>query len=81
MINVSSTSRTFLDVAINGVVFKNVASYQQQVTGSAQENTAFSIAYTTPNTGVVEFFHPTLTATVYAASGDVELDSKPTWAY
>jgi hypothetical protein len=79
----STATRTNLSTTINGVTFKNVANYLQAVTvnsapGSAQN--AYQ-GFTLPNTSTVEIYHSSFSTGGYGVSGDVELESKPTWAY
>ena len=72
----SSATRTFIVITINGVTFK--AGDIQPCAGIT--STAVT-CYATNATGTVEFAFTSTTTTTTRASGDVELDSKPTWAY
>jgi len=75
---VTATSTTGLTVTINGVTFKNVSNYFQSVSNFPGGN--YGRGNVTPNTGQINLSSD-LSTTTWAASGDVELDSKPTWAY
>lgn len=79
-VTVSSTSRTSLSLAVNGLV--SHATIDQAF--SAVANTAAAVtngSNTTNNTGRFTMNHQTATATNYGFSGDIALASKPTWAY
>lgn len=75
---VTATSTTQLTVTINGVTFKNVSNYFQSVSNFPGGN--YGRGNVNPNTGQITLYSD-LTATAWAVSGDVELESKPTWAY
>lgn len=90
--NVSFTSSTTtsipggqFNITFNGVTYKNVANFNQSV--NAWTNAITNIvnySYATPNTSniLVHFgTYNNFNQTDYECSGDVELDSKPTWAY
>jgi len=76
---VASASRSGAQFTFTGVVFKNTSNFFQPVTGLAG-TPAVANAYTTPNTGIIEILHASATTTNYGVSGDVELESKPSWA-
>jgi hypothetical protein len=75
---VTATSTTGLTITVNGVIFKNVANFFQAVTNYPGGNYGRGLA--TPNTGQITLSSD-LSTTAYSATGDVELESKPTWAY
>lgn len=78
----SSTSRAAFAIAIAGVTFKNTAShFQSIIAGGGGPTNYLSYAYVEPGTGNMGLEHATATLTGYRFSGDVELESKPTWAY
>lgn len=78
---VPSGSRTGLTITISGVTFKNIANYSQPIAGVVSAITARSTqSYVVANSGNMVIEHDTDTTTAYYASGDVELESKPTWA-
>ncbi len=64
-------------LTITGVVFKNVANYFQTVTAFGD---AAAFGYVIPNTATVACQNVSGTTTAWRLSGDVELDSKPSWA-
>jgi hypothetical protein len=76
----ASAVRTSAGVTLSGVTFKNTSTYFEAVTAYAY-STASLAAYTAPNTGSLTIEHASATTDKYTFSGDVELDSKPTWAY
>lgn len=77
----TSASRTLYTISISGVVFKNITNFFQTVSamaGGASNIPSSGICLI--NTGNIQFDHSTFTTNYYAASFDVELESKPTWA-
>lgn len=68
-----------LTMSISGVTFKNTSNYRQAVSLATGSANGSEYAYTTPNTGDITAFAEGVVS-VYSVSGDVELDSKPTWA-
>jgi hypothetical protein len=76
---VSTASRTSLTMTISGVVFKNSTASPQYVSCSNQASPVTS-SETVINTGNVFVFHNTANTAKYLFYGDVELESKPTWA-
>ena len=78
---VSSSTRTTYSVQISGITTKNVSSYFQAITGDALSSSAtHSSSSMSANGNTCSVTHASATTTTYAFSGDVELDSKPTWA-
>lgn len=67
---------------ISGVVFKNVSNFFQSISGGYPTNiVALRLAQVFPNSGTVYLESTTAAAqALHITSGDVELDSKPTWA-
>lgn len=67
---------------INGITTKNVTSWEQVVAMSqlGGASTPMSIAGFTPNSNTLTLA-VTTTSTLWGVSGDIELESKPTWAY
>lgn len=68
-------------ISISGVTFKNVSGWYQPIScvnsgGTSAPTTGFVSA----NSGDMTLAHPSGSITVYGASGDVELESKPSWA-
>lgn len=84
-VNLSFTtaSVSLVQININGVTFKNVTDYEQSVSASNNGTVSgFRRALVEPNTDnmIVEWIS-TDNKSAVAFSFDVELDSKPTWAY
>jgi hypothetical protein len=78
----SSTSRTGYSVALAGVTFKNISgNYQAISAGGGGSTNYLSYGYVEPNNNLIGLEHASGTLTGYRFSGDVELNSKPTWAY
>ena len=75
----SMTLSTVGTIAIAGVTFKNVSNYFQAVAACPTNGAAFGSGSVSPNTNTITFTLSGNTAAIYI-SGDVELDSKPTWA-
>ena len=78
----SSTSRISVQFAVFGVVSKNV-SYQA-IIATTTAASQLTTGYATPGTGtimVADHNGAAVTSTFYSFSGDIELESKPTWAY
>lgn len=66
-------------LTVSGVTFKNVSSWEQA--GSGFTSGALSVGvYCGPNNSTVGIGHASATTDYYSVSGDVELESKPTWA-
>jgi hypothetical protein len=77
---VASGSRVISEVAISGVTFKNIALYSQALSATANGGTIAYVAYAAPGGGTIFVEHSTATTSIYVVSGDVELESRPTWA-
>jgi hypothetical protein len=75
----SSATRTVFVVSIFGVTFKNTAGFFQDVSGQTSGSIANN-SYANPGAATIRMDHASATTTAYIWSGDVELDSKPTWA-
>ena len=80
----TSASVASIAVTLSGVTFKNVNNYVQPVTAmpGGSSSVAVSLAYASPNAGTITI-QTTTSVSINGVhfSGDVELDSKPTWAY
>ncbi len=78
----SSAARTALYLNVNGVTSKNTSSFSQTVgancftTGGYVASALWDI-----NASTVGMAHASVTTTEYGFFGDIELESKPTWAY
>ena len=78
---VASGSRNGATITISNCIFKNATNYYQAISGvHSSGSTSSCTGFASSNTGDIVLSHPTTTTTVYGASGDVELESKPTWA-
>lgn len=76
----SSTLRTGATFGINGVTFQSTVD--QEVSGGVETAAALiNSSNTTNNTSNVTISHASAAATAYLIAGDVELASKPTWAF
>lgn len=77
---VASGSRTTNAVTISGVTFKTGAN-RIAVAGGTHTTTAYiSGVFPTGGGGVITFAHASANTSIYQASGDVEIDAKPSWA-
>lgn len=78
-----SGTTTGVNLSVAGVTFKNVPGTDGQAltftTGSATVATYYGIAV--DNAGTMDFTWASQAATEILISGDVRLESKPTWAY
>lgn len=79
----SSATRTNYVATINGVAAKNITSYHQSVSVNSSGGTALNAyqGWILQNTGTLNVYHASFTTEGYTVSGDIELESKPTWAY
>jgi hypothetical protein len=75
---VACTSTTNLTANVSGILAKNVSNYLQALSGFPGGN--YGRAYISPNTNTITMTSD-LATTSMGASGDIELESKPTWAY
>lgn len=76
----TSATVSTISCSINGITFKNIAEFYQSV--SAFVNGTLQQSYVNPNTSNVTIIQTSTASAIYfSASGDVELNSKPTWAY
>jgi hypothetical protein len=81
-LTISLASRSSYNVTINGVTFKNIATFEQALWGSSGGSTNYvASSYASPNTNTLTAVHATGNSGSYFWSGDLELESKPTWAY
>lgn len=80
----TSATVTQVIITINGVLFKNVSNAYQPVAGMLVAGGIGNITqcYADPNTAnIVVTYTSSTTATMVCASGDCELNAKPSWAY
>lgn len=76
---VNSQSRTIFNLTISGVTFKSYASYFQPVCSYNNANVP-ALSYVSYTTNEIYILHTNSITIRYGVSGDIELDSKPTWA-
>jgi len=67
-------------VHFSGVVFKDIALFAQGVVCDPPFYSAVGIGYATPGEDYIQLSLATGSSSEVRISGDVELDSKPTWA-
>ncbi len=79
-VSVSSLTRTNCQFAINGLTFNSTGSAYQAIAVNDTSLNGLS-GYCSPGTGTLVAVHQSLNTSFYGLSGDVELQSKPTWAY
>lgn len=79
-INITHGSDANLTISISDVVFKNIANYYQAVAAINVNNNDGDSGFARPNEDTITVSHVT-PSTSTGVSGDVELESKPTWAY
>jgi hypothetical protein len=82
----ATTSDTYA-LTISGVTFKNLANFEQAIAHHENDNQGrsteqYASAFVSPNSGAIIVYYASSFnfAGRKALSGDVELDSKPTWA-
>jgi hypothetical protein len=83
IVTVSSTSRTGIILAIAGITFKNTGGTPggQAIAAGEDGATTFYRAFADKNAGTITYYHASNTTQFYMFSGDVALESKPSWAY
>lgn len=79
---VVTSSVSSVAVSVNGITSKNIGAWEQAVT-AVQTNGAFplSYGYIAPNSSQFNLAIASSAATTWGATGDIELNAKPTWAY
>jgi hypothetical protein len=77
----TSATVTTVTASVNGVTFKNVSFYSQPISIAPSATANITNGYVSPNTANIIASVTSSTQTGFGLSGDVELDSKPTWAY
>lgn len=77
---VSSTGRTSYTITLSGVTFNSTANNYSPTYGFPTETLGNNQCYVNPGTNTITCAHASGTTTGYHFSGDVELDSWPTWA-
>jgi len=67
-------------ITVAGITAKNVASYYQSIAAMVVTTNARASAAITPNTNQIVCYTSAGTVYAFQLSGDIELESKPTWA-
>lgn len=81
-VTLSSTGRTSVVIAINGVTFFNTGADGQALTGHSISGGVYTVyCRAIPSAGTIAIVTVVGTTDEYMFSGDVKLASKPTWAY
>jgi hypothetical protein len=80
---ITAASLTSIIMTVNGIVAKNSTNYLQSVSGyqNTAGNAVASATFVGSNSNQIVANFVTATVTYTNASGDVELNAKPTWAY
>ena len=83
VVTLSSAARTEAILAVAGVTFKNTGGTPggQGVYAGEDGATTMYRAFAAKNAGTINMYHASNTTAYYMTSGDVALESKPTWAY
>ncbi len=76
---VSSASRTTYQIILDGVTFKNITNFIQPIIAYPDALVSLQ-SYCNYGNGNITINHSSATTTNYMFSGDVELESKPSWA-
>jgi hypothetical protein len=70
-----------LTITVSGVTFKTGTNFYQEISASWDNSSAAPIAYTNQGAGTLAMGQSSsISVNGWHISGDVELDSKPTWA-
>ena len=80
---VSGDTRTSATFGIIGITSKNITSYNQPILAWQGNSTSISTttAYMDINTNTMTIWHTSTVTSLYRIAGDIELETKPTWAY
>lgn len=83
VVNVSSATRTECRFEVNGITTKNIALYFQPIIGYQLSVTSSTVGYcyVNPNSSQFIINHSSTSTAYYSVGCDIELESKPTWAY
>jgi hypothetical protein len=77
----TSVNNSTLSIAINGITFKNILEHYQPLTVMSDTNIPYtSSGSVSPGNSFLSCYTATATSG-FRVSADVELESKPTWAY
>jgi hypothetical protein len=77
----SPSARTNLTFAVAGLTFKSLSTWSQAITATELSSVVACQAFVDQGSNNFEINHVSTSAANYVFYGDVELDSKPTWAY
>lgn len=77
---ITSASISSLTLTVSGVTFKNLTNWNQACTAAYFGVLTTVQALTNPNASTISVSSSAVTATGVIVSGDVELESKPSWA-
>lgn len=80
-VTLSATPRTSVTIAVNGITSKNIASYNQAVVSYNVNGGVVAESSIDPNTNKFVSNYASTNTSRHYFSGDIDLDSKPTWAY
>lgn len=81
-LTLSSTSRTEIDVTVNGITFSNLGTLGQGIWGCSNGSGGTVLrSFANPNSNTLVVVHTSATTSEYVFSGDVALTGKPSWAY
>lgn len=82
VMQVSSTARTGIAFAVNGVTSKNTSNWLQPIVGYGDAASPVMLAYCAANSSnIMTAEFASATQAFYRFYGDIELNSKPSWAY
>lgn len=76
-----AVSRTQVSIAVNGITSKNAAATQAICAFGNNTSAYVALQGVDANTNILYWHGASTSATNFRFSGDIELDSKPTWAY
>lgn len=79
----SSATRTGIGLSLNGITIKNTSTFYQPIIGYQFDvpSAAAGYSYAQPNSSNLNITHASATTSYYGINADIELESKPTWAY
>jgi hypothetical protein len=81
-VTLSSATRTLAVLAVNGVTSYNLTNYRQPISAWTAASLTVTSAHANANSSdILIVNHTSGTTSLYHFAGDIELASKPTWAY
>lgn len=78
--NASAATRTSYSVTLSGTTFKAGYTNGQAISGYTASGASINTVFTGDGGSSLNIIHASISTSFYGFSGDVELDSKPTWA-